>query len=63
MQQEAFDELKSVNTTAPRVAYSDKSKEKFSIMIPIALTLLKISQGVEPSVGFLDNIIAVNNPW
>ena len=39
MQQEAFDEVKSVNTTAPRLAYSDKSKEKFSVMIEVAQTL------------------------
>ena len=39
MQQEAFDELKPVNTSAPRLEYSDKSKEKFSVMIQVAQTL------------------------
>lgn len=39
VQQEAFDELKSVNTSAPRLAYSNNSKEKFSVMIQVAQTL------------------------
>ena len=42
---------------------SDKQTVDNNNIIWMDYTVPKISQGVKPSVGFLDNIIAVNNPW